>query len=141
MIGGLAFLNNLGNTAETTSANETTKAEIREAVDDIFNELVNFQSLVKVYKITAFDYDNQQSKGESVGANIAALVTGLNRREAGDASTTTGERTAYVKYRDLGFVPEPQVTRLNYKGNEYRVEAVRNPFDADALIAMELVPL
>lgn len=137
----LQLLNNLGNNAETsTQLDETTKAEIRADVDDIFNELVNFQSLIKVYKVESFNYDDQQNTGESVSVDVIALVTGLNRREAGDVRATTGEKNAYIKYRDLGFVPEPQNSRINYRGDEYRVEAVRNPFDADAVIILDLIP-
>lgn len=133
------FLNNNGNTAEDTSGGKPTKAEILTEVNEAFTELANFASLVTVYNVNSFDYDDQQSEGAAVSSDVTALVTGLNRAE-GEA-TVSGEKRAYIKYRDLGFTPEPLKTRVNYKGDEYRVTGVRNPFDSDAIYIIDLVPL
>lgn len=140
MIGALSVLDNLGS-AEVTTGNVLTKAEVRTIVNDIFTEFVNFITPINIYKVTSFDYDNQQEQGESESLSVNAIVTGTNRKESAAGRETKGERKAFIKYRELGLEAEPNDSRVNYKGVEYRVTSVANPADADAVIILELVAL
>lgn len=135
----LQVLDNLGNNSEVTANNAITKQEVRVIVDDIFTTFINFITPINIYKVTGFDYDNQQSSGESQSLSVNAIVTGTDRSESAEGRETKGTRKAFIKYRELGLDAEPNSSRVNYKGVEYRVLSVSNPADADAVIILELV--
>lgn len=141
MIGALSVLDNLGNNSEVTAGNVLTKAEVRTIVNDIFTEFVNFITPINIYKVTSFDYDNQQAQGESKSLSVNAIVTGTKRKESAAGRETKGERKAFIKYRELGLDAEPNDSRVNCNGVEYRVTSMSNPADADAVIILDLVAL